>query len=102
MKKKNYYELQAEDIDQYKNLYSEVRYARFLNECKLVCLITFIFGFVIGNILTLFLENGFDVETVTSLMNGIALISFIVYFPLIIYDHYCFKRWLKLKHNIEY
>ncbi len=102
MKKRNYYELLADDLDRYKNLYSEVRYARFLNKCKLVCLISFIFGFVISNVLTLFLENGFDVETTTILMKSIALISFVVYFPLIIYDHYCFKRWLKIKHNIEY
>ncbi len=102
MKKLNYYEMSGYDLDKYKIYYSETRYARFLNECKLACLIAFLIGFIIGNILTLFAEEGFDVDVIASFMKNVALVSFIIYFPLIIYDNYCFKRWLKLKHNIEY
>lgn len=102
MKKTNYYELKNEKKEEYRVEFNKLNYVKNLSRIRLICLLLIIFGLVVGGVLSSLADEGINVSQGADFVINIGIMAFLVYVPVCVYDSWCFKRWLKIKHSVEY
>ena len=101
---KGIYELSKEEENKYRKEFNTLPYAKNLKHSENILNWIAIAGFIISEILSLFLDA--MERSIPNLVYSVNWLCFvaIIFISIIFewYGTYIFKRWLRIKYNIEY
>jgi hypothetical protein len=99
---KNIYELEVEEKNKFRGEFNKLKFTKDVNVVRGPALFIAMFGMIACGILTGMIEDGVNLQVIYDIVQPIVYLAFVVFVLLEIYLNISFKRWMKIKHKIEY
>lgn len=99
---KNIYELEVEEKNKLRGEFNKLKFTKDINVVRGPAFLIVIFGVIACGILTGMIEDGVNLQVIYDIVQPIVYLAFVVFVLLEIYLNISFKRWMKIKHEIEY
>lgn len=100
---KNFYELSTKDKDKYREEFNKLKFTKDINVGRGSSLFLVIAGMIVSGFLSVIAEEeGIDLKGLIDIIDMVWMLSLGIFVILEIYCNITFKRWMKIKHNVEY
>lgn len=99
---KNIYELSTQDKDKYRDDFNKLKFTKDINVVRGPSLFIAFVAFFASGILSGLIDDGMKLQTWLDFVDTIGMIAFCLFVILEVYLDISFKRWMKIKHDVEY
>ena len=100
---KNIYELPTLEKEKYRDEFGKLLFTKKINKWRIITFVLTALLIIISTILSNIMEDdGSNFVSVIQILNVGAIVSAGVFATATVYLNNCFKRWLKVKYEIQY
>lgn len=99
---KNFYELSTEEKDKYRREFNKLKFTKDVNVVRGPSLFIAIVSIISSGIFSSLVDEGLKLQTLVDTIDTVGIIMLGVFAILEVYLNISFKRWMKIKHNVEY